>query len=332
MRYKDTDYLHASTRVTYLENQLITKEDLLKAIDADSAREAYRLLSGKQIFKERGMDEYELAFEENLAENYKLVEDITEDLGLTYIFRYPIDGHNMKVLIKNKMTDEDFSGLLKSGGTIDVEVMKRELDKNDFDAVPQALGQAGAEATDELAKTRDSQIVDLLIDKAIVALMGEKAREIDCESLTEYVISKIDLINLKAALRLLRMKKDSYSASKVFAEGGSFEVKEWDEAYILGFDGIKNLIEKTVLSERMGEIVNLIKQGKDIALFQQQEDGCFKDLFDRTRVVPFGIEPVITYLYMKDREIRACRLVLVSKIFNIAKEKIVERLGYIYAD
>ena len=44
MRYKDTDYLHAAARVAYLENQLITKNDLLKAIDAESAKDAYRLL------------------------------------------------------------------------------------------------------------------------------------------------------------------------------------------------------------------------------------------------------------------------------------------------
>ena len=62
MRYKDTDYLHAAARVAYLENQLITKNDLLKAIDAESAKDAYRLLSGKHIFRDHSMDEYEQAF------------------------------------------------------------------------------------------------------------------------------------------------------------------------------------------------------------------------------------------------------------------------------
>ena len=46
MRYKDTDYLHASARAAYLENQLITEDELLKAAGADYAEEAYRLLSG----------------------------------------------------------------------------------------------------------------------------------------------------------------------------------------------------------------------------------------------------------------------------------------------
>ena len=162
--------------------------------------------------------------------------------------------------------------------------------------------------------------------------MGEKSAEIDCQALTEYVTARIDLINVKSALRLLRIKADSYTAAKVFAAGGSFTVKELEEAYTSGYEGIKELARRTSQSERMTEAVDMVKQGKSIAAFEQQEDGCFRDLFDRTRIIPFGVEPVIAYLYLKDQEIRACRLVLTSKIFNIPKEQIAERLRYIYAD
>lgn len=332
MRYKDTDYLHAAARVAYLENQLITKEDLLKAIDAETAREAFRLLSGRQIFRDHDMGDYEKAFEENLADTYRLIEEITGELGITSIFRYPIDGHNLKVMIKDKLAPGDFSGLYKTGGTVSAETMKRELDDSRFEEVPELLGEAGLAAADQLAKTRDSQIVDLMIDKAVIALMGKKAEELSCQALTEYVTAKIDLINIKSALRLLRMKKDTYTAARVFAEGGSFSVKELEEAYTMGYDGLKELAGRTAQSERLTGAVTLVKQGQSIAVFEQQEDGCFKDLFDKTRVIPFGIEPVITFLYLKEQEIRACRLVLVSKLFGIPKEQIAERVRYIYAD
>lgn len=332
MHYKDTDYLHAAARVTYLENQLIKKDDLLKAIDAGSAKEAYRLLSGRQIFRERAMEDYEKAFEENLMETYLLVEEITGDLGLTHIFRYPIDGHNMKVMIKSKMASGDFSGLYKTGGTVAVSRMKQELDDASFEEVPEALGYAGLEAAEQLAKTRDSQIVDLTIDKAIIAMMGEKARSIDCQALTDYVLARVDLMNIKSALRLLRMKKDTYAAARVFARGGSFTVKELEEAYAMGYDGIRELVNRIPQSERLTEAIVQAKQGQSIGTFEQQEDGCFQDLFEKTKVIPFGIEPVITYLYLKEQEIRACRLVLTSKLFGISKDQIAERLRYIYAD
>lgn len=332
MHYKDTDYLHAAARVTYLENQLIKKEDLLKAIDADTAKEAYRLLSGRQIFREHDMEDYEKAFEENLAAAYDLIEEITGEIGLTYLFRYSIDGHNLKVMIKAKLASGDFSGLYKAGGTVAVSHLKQELDDARFELVPPILGEAGLEAADQLAKTRDSQIVDLIIDKAVILLMSKKAEALDSQALTEYVTARIDLINIKSALRLLRMKKDTYTAARVFAQGGSFTLRELEEAYAMGYDGVKELVSRIPQSERLSEAVNLVKQGQSIAVFQQQEDGCFRDLFEKTRIIPFGIEPVITFLYLKEQEIRACRLVLVSKIFNIPKEQIAERLRYIYAD
>lgn len=332
MGYKDTDYLHAAARTAYLETRLITKEELLKAVDAASAKDAYRLLAGMNIFRNHSLDEYEKAFEENLAEAYDLVEEITGEIGLTDIFRYPIDGHNMKVMIKSKAAEGDFRGLYKCGGTVEPDVMKREFDKKDFNHVPELLGEAALEAADKLAKTRDSQAVDIFTDKAVLALMGKKAAEINCECLTDYVIARIDLTNIRSALRLLKMKKDNYTASKVFAEGGSFSIKELGEAYSMGYDGMKKLAERIPQSERMTEAVSLVKQGQSIEVFEQQADGCFRDFFEKARIVPFGIEPVLTYLYLKEQEIRACRLVLVSKLYELPKEEIAERVRYIYAN
>lgn len=332
MHYKDTDYLHAAARVTYLENQLITKEDLFKVIDADTARDAYRMLSSRELLRDHDMKDYEKAFEENLERHYELVEEITGELGLTFLFRYPIDGHNLKVMVKSKMAPGDFSGLYKVGGTIPVNILRQELDDAKFELVPYALGEAALEAAEQLAKTRDSQIVDLLIDKAVIRLMSEKAAEIECEALSEFVRAKIDLINIKSALRLLRIQKDTYSAGRVFAEGGSFTIKELESAYNMGYDGIRQLARRIPQADRVAEAITQIKQGSSIAVFEQQEDGCFKDLFEKTKIIPFGIEPVIAFLYRKDQEIRACRMVLASKLFGIAKEQIAERLRYIYAD
>lgn len=332
MHYKDTDYLHAAARVTYLENQLITKEDLFKVIDADTAREAYRMLSSRELLRDHDMKDYEKAFEANLERHYALVEEITGELGLTFLFRYPIDGHNLKVMVKSKMAPGDFSGLYKRGGTIPVNILRKELDDAKFEFVPYTLGEAALEATEQLAKTRDAQIVDLLLDKAVIRLMSEKAAEIECETLSEFVRAKIDLINIKSALRLLRIQKDTYSAASVFAEGGSFTIKELESAYNLGYDGIRQLTRAIPQADRVAEAIAQVKQGSSIAVFEQQEDGCFKDLFDKTKIIPFGIEPVIAFLYRKDQEIRACRMVLASKLFGIAKEQIAERLRYIYAD
>lgn len=332
MGYKDTEYLHAAARVSYLENQMLTKEDMLKAVDAEGIKEAYRILSGRKLFGKHGIDEYEQAFEESLAETYKLIEEITGEIGLTSVFRYSIDGHNIKVMIKAKAAEGDFDSLYKKGGTVEPFVMEREFDKKRFCYVPEILGTAALEAADELAKTRDSQIVDIMIDKAVMALMTKKAAALNCECVTDYVKDKIDFINIRSALRLLRMKKDIYTASKVFAEGGRFKKRELEQAYSTGYDGLRRLTEKIPYSEKLCEAINIVKHGGSTGAFEQQIDLYFSNFFEDVRTVSFGIEPVFTYLYSKEQEIKACRLVLVSKLYDLPKEMIAEKVRCIYAN
>lgn len=332
MTKNDTKYLHAAARTQALENQMISQQELLKAIEAAGAVEAFKSLSGKEMFRDFSLKEYEKAFEQELRRTYRLVENITGQSGVTKVFRYPADGHNLKVYVKAKAAGGSFQSLYKETGTFSVEQMEAEMASGRFDHVPERLGRAALEASDRLAKTRDSQIVDIVIDKAVLALTRKTAEEIGNPLLMEYVALKIDLINIETAVRLMRMKKDAYEVKRIFAEGGTIAPSDISEGFSAGYEGIARLVDKVGKTRRLGKSVSALKQGQPLTVFEQQLDGCFKDLFDKARVIPFGIEPVIAFLYRKEREIKAVRLVLVSKIYGLAKDQIAERVRYIYAD
>ena len=53
MGRKDTDYLHASARTSYLENKMVTESQLMRAAGAGSVQEAYNILSSNSVFKDR---------------------------------------------------------------------------------------------------------------------------------------------------------------------------------------------------------------------------------------------------------------------------------------
>ncbi|NLD19826.1 MAG: V-type ATPase subunit [Clostridiales bacterium] len=332
MEKNDTKYLHAAARVHSLENKLISRNELMKVIEVGEAEDAFKFLSGKEMFRNRNVKDYEKAFEVDLGETYKLIENITDNSEITYIFRYPMDGHNLKVYVKSQMTEKSFEELYKETGTFTIDKMREELNSRRFEKVPQKLGEAALTAMDRLAKTRDSQAVDIIIDKAVLLVMREKAEKIGNPLLCRYVASRTDVVNIETAVRLMRMKKDAYQVRKMFAEGGSIDVSDIEESYSTGYEGIGKLIDKANMSRRMSVSVAALKRGEPLTVFEQNIDGCFKDLFAGAKIVPFGLEPVITFLYLKEREIKAVRLVLVSKIFGIPKEQIAERLRYIYAD
>lgn len=332
MRYRDTDYLHASARAAYLQQHLITEDELLRAAGAGSAQEAYSILSAKQKYKNKDVKDYESSLNEELASAYRLVEEMTGQRGLTDIFRYPADGHNMKVMVKSRAAEGDFSELYKSGGTVDAAVMTDELNKGRFEKVPEVLGHAGIEAAERLAATGEPQIADVVIDKAVIRLISEAAAKTESSIIMEYAAAGTDLVNIRSALRLLRMNADVHTAAGVFSPEGSCTLSEFEEAYSGGYDALKKLAADIFGSERIAEAVELIKHGRPMGVFERKEDRYLMSIFKKAREIPFGIEPVLSFLYFKEHEIKACRVVLTSKLFDVPKEQIAERVRYIYAD
>ena len=332
MTKNDTKYLHAAARVHSLENQMISRQDLLKAIEASGAEEAFKALSAKGMFRDFSMKEYEKAFERELKETYRLVEDITEQSQITFIFRYPADGHNLKVYAKAQLTAESFEELYKETGTFSPQTMKEELLAKRFDKVPQKLGQAALYAMDQLAKTRDPQMASLIIDNAVLEQMSEKAGEIGNPLLTEYAAAKIDLINIETAIRLMRMKKEPYEVQKMLASGGTLSPAAISGEFSAGYEGMMRLADRAGKKKRLEKSLAALKQGQPLSVLEENLDACFKDLFDKAKIIPFGLEPVIAFLYQKEREIRAARLVFSAKLFGLPKDQIAERVRYIYAD
>lgn len=328
----DAKYLHAAARVHALESRMISQQDFLKAIEAANVEDAFKILAGKEMFREFSVKNYETALQQDLKKTYEMVEGITGKSEITYIFRYPTDGHNLKVYAKGQLLEKSFENLYKYTGTFSPEKMEEEILAKRFDSMPEILGKAVLEAMHRLAITKDSQIADILIDKAVLSIMGRKAQEIGNPLLIEYVGVKIDLINIETAIRLMRMKKDAIQVKHIFAEGGTIEPENIKESFSSGYEGIVRLLDRAGKTQRLEQSISALKQGKPLTVFEQNLDACFKDLFDKAKVIPFGLEPVIVFLYLKEREIRAARMVLVSKSYNLPKEQIAERIRYMYAD
>ena len=46
----------------------------------------------------------------------------------------------------------------------------------------------------------------------------------------------------------------------------------------------------------------------------------------KAKTIPFGIEPIIGYIYAKENEIKLIRIIMVGQMNNVPKEVIRERL------
>ena len=54
------------------------------------------------------------------------------------------------------------------------------------------------------------------------------------------------------------------------------------------------------------------------------------DMMKDAKIIPFGVEPLLAYIYAKETEIKIIRIIMVGKLNNISAEVVRERLRDIY--
>ena len=67
-----------------------------------------------------------------------------------------------------------------------------------------------------------------------------------------------------------------------------------------------------------------------VSLLEKLVDNYIMDMMKNAKIIPFGVEPLLAYIYAKETEIKIIRIIMVGKLNNISGEVIRERLRDIY--
>ena len=91
------------------------------------------------------------------------------------------------------------------------------------------------------------------------------------------------------------------------------------------------MLDSTVYGPALSSSYDAVKNKGSLSGFEKLCDNLMVGVLKQSRFVPFGIEPVLSYLVAKENEAQAIRIVMASKIAGVAPEKITERLRETYA-
>ena len=247
------------------------------------------------------------------------------------IFRYKYDGHNLKTLIKAQAIEADTEGLLIPLGTVDEKTLRSGLRDGSFGSLEPKLAQAAVEARDSLAKVNDPQMVDVIIDRAVLESMSAQAKNYKSKFLTRLVDATIDIANIRSFVRIKRIGQELSFLKQVLAKGGSIPEDRYCDVFLKDFDEFFDLLSSTPYGPALSDSFEAIKNKGTLSLFEKLCDNYMIGVLKESRFIPFGIEPVLSYLLAKENETQAIRIVMASKIAGVAPEKITERLRETYA-
>lgn len=329
MRKPLEEYTFATAYIGSFVSKLMNKQDLMRLAQAKD------LAAIEGMLVEFGYGEAKELYEGDIEffirrEQSRLIRMIfstvprKEEMGL---FTLPMDYHNVKVSLKSEflgITPDD-NNLVSSGGVSQQKIMVMVKERN-YTHMSVHMKNAIEEAVDAFSRSKDPQVIDLILDKACYEEMYDIALSVDVDFIINLVRKQIDLLNLKSYVRLKQMKKSWNAFEGVFLKNGEIPMtlytEHWEENYnqiaeALSPYGLKEVLEKGA--------VQIVEKG-DFSLFEKLCADATMEYAKTAKYESFGIAPIAAYWHAKEVEIDNLRIILLGKKVGLPPESIIERL------
>lgn len=323
-------FTQALSRIWVFETRLLDRTKIERMIEATSAEEALKILNETEysniLSKAKRVNDYENILSYELKRIYELmyelcpVKDVVDLMSVKY--RY----HNLKVLLKGKFLSKDLSNLLIDLGIEDLKELKSIIDLDNFDDLKGNTKKAVIEVVKDFEENKDPQKIDIIVDRYMFDEMQDIKKKLNYKFTDKLVLATIDLTNIRTLIRLKKQGQGREFASKVLISGGAIDK---DTLISIINETPENIITKlstTIYSDIIKEGIESFKESNSASLLEKLSDNYIMDLMKGARLVTFGPDRILSYIYAKETEIKIIRIIMVGKLNNISQEVIRERL------
>ena len=97
-----------------------------------------------------------------------------------------------------------------------------------------------------MQSANDPQMVDVIIDRAVLQCMSELAKQYKSKFLNQTGrMLTIDIANIRCFVRIKRIGQELNFLKEVLAQGGSIPVDRYFELYLKSFDDFFEMLDST---------------------------------------------------------------------------------------
>ncbi|WP_032120828.1 V-type ATP synthase subunit C [Clostridium amazonitimonense] len=317
-------------RLRVLETRLLDRAKIDRMIDSDSAEDALKVLQESEystlMSNVKRAEDYEVILSAELKRVYKMLYDMTPEDSVVDIMSLRYDYHNIKVLIKGKLLEKDFSYMLISVGTLDINKLKYALDNESYRDLNPIMRKAIEEALEDFSTSKNPQKIDIILDKYLFMHQLSLSKDIEDKFLEKYLKYLIDLTNIKTLLRVKKQQNTRDFLNNTIIEGGYVDRDRLNSLYNDSVENIAGKLAFTDYSEVLKAGIEAYSKTGSINLFEKLSENFIMNFMKKAKYISFGLEPLIAYIYAKENEIKLIRIIMVGKLNNIPSEVIRERL------
>ena len=319
---KDTDFLYLTALVREKETRLVSAEQVDRMLRSGGDSDAVKILEecGYGQVDVSDAAALDFALGKKLATVLKEFEARVPDKRIIDVFRVKYDYHNAKVLVKAEAARVDGDRLMSDWGRVAREVFEMDYYEGLFSDEPPILAEAISAARQVLKDTKDPQAADVLLDRAMYREYLELAGALGDDFLSVYVRLSIDGVNLRTAVRAVRMGLGPDQLTDALIPGGAVSPEQ-----VIQATNMKRLYGGTPLATAAGLAADAMA-GRSLTAFEREVDNAHSVYMEQAKFVAFGIAPVLAYLAALETEAETLRIVMAGRNAGLAPEAIRERL------
>jgi len=319
----EEQYIYAVARIRSKELTLLDKSALEQLLTCKNQGDCLRVLADKGWGNPDDKTAEEILYSER-EKTWGLIKELVKDMSVFDTFLYEKDFHNLKAAIKQVYADKEFSNIYLNDGIIKPETIYEAVTSHDFSRLPEHMRKSAREAYDVQMHTGDGQLCDVILDKAALDTMYEKAKESGNTLFFEYAELRVVTADINIAIRGAKTEKSLEFFDMAIAECKSLNKKCLIEAALNGVEAIYEYISSTVYEDAV------IAIKKSPSSFEKWCDDLIMKHIKPQKYNSFSVSPLAAYILARENEIKSVRILLSGKLNHIPEVLIRERLRDMY--
>ena len=318
-------YPYAVSKIRTKELNLLTKHELELLADEGNIDRVRSILIDKEYNFELvdKIEEFEKVLKNESEKLYKLIKELIPETNFANIFLCKNDYHNAKMILKAKIAGKEYKNKLVDNGTIQVEEIEKGIETENYNSFSEYMANGIKELNKIEELEKNPYIIDCILDAKSFEEMKAIAQDTKCEFIIKYIEKLINLINIKTFFRVVRkFNKDKKILEYAYIEGGNISKSVFLES-------LNQDIENSKLRyEGCQEIYDRAFYNPET--FDKFCDDYIMSYMKESKLKALTIEPIVSYIYAKETEIKNIRIILTGKLNNINPKIIKERLRESY--
>lgn len=318
---RDTNYAFCAARLKANERNMLSYEDLKQLLNFSSYENAVRFLKAKDYIKNQSTvsEISDYLNDELWSLVSKSVPDKKELDNLLILNDY----FNIKACAKCFFSSKDADEYYIKPTTIELNKLTDSIKSFKFYSLPKPYAQCAKQAYDLALKTNNSQIADIIIDRASLKALSEYSK--NKKGLASEIYAFIcDISNIKIAIKcVLNNKSDDFIESSI-SDCVHIKRNVLVKCTKTSIDELCDYLSKTKYKDVVDIILN------DTPYLDIWCDNKVISMCRKYKYKFFGADVLYAYYFAKMSEIKSVRIILAGLQNNSDKSLILKRVRSTY--